>query len=262
MNDWDLFLDEAENEAPITNALSLPSFPTFINDKIMDNNFNPKNSFNLNENYINNNQKSYLSEDVSSNTISELSSFGTEISIQNESGSTLNQNSTSTYVEVQFHPNRTQVALNSNKINIAVGDYVATEADRGYDIGQIVGVFDNTEEISNLSNYQVIIRKAKPQEVLFLQEKRQKEENAIKICQEKANELKLPMTITSTEYQFDGKKLNVYFTAKTYVDFRKLVNSLFKVFGIRIWMVWYDGKAPVRDVFTHNKQQNRGSHWK
>lgn len=258
---WDLFLDDAENETSIGNNLSMPVFPAPFNDRNVDNKFNSKNSYLVNENFYNN-QKSYSSEDITSNTFSNPSGFENDSSILNDLNSTLNQSSISPYVKVQFHPNRTQIALNSNKINIAVGDYVATEADRGYDIGQVVGTFDDNEEISNSANYQIIIRKAKPQEVLFLHEKRQKEENAIKICQEKANELKLPMTITSTEYQFDGKKLNVYFTAKTYVDFRKLVNSLFKVFGIRIWMVWYDGKAPVRDVFTHNKQQNRGDHWK
>lgn len=258
---WDLFLDENENEAPIANTMSLQVLPTPMADKMVDHRINSKSIFLSHEDFYGN-QKSFSTELIAPNSYYNANVFEANNPIINNTISLINQSSITTYVKVQFHPNRAQIAINTNKINLSVGDYVATEADRGYDIGQIVSFCDDIEEVPNLSNYQVIIRKAKPQEVLFLHEKRQKEENAIKICQEKVNELKLPMTITSTEYQFDGKKLNVYFTAKTYVDFRKLVNSLFKVFGIRIWMVWYDGKAPVRDVFTHNKQQNRDNHWK
>jgi cell fate regulator YaaT (PSP1 superfamily) len=47
------------------------------------------------------------------------------------------------------------------------------------------------------------------------------------------------MNITRAEFQFDGKKLTFYYTADAYVDFRDLVRALFKVFGTRIWMVWY-----------------------
>lgn len=265
---WDFFLDENENEAPLTSAFSMPTLSTPLNDQISDSKLN-SNSILLNDDFYVN-QKSHSIDTITSNSYTNMPPFEKNSTVpielpntdsQTNNDSPLTQRSSSLYAKIQFHPNRVQAAINSNKINLTVGDYVATEADRGYDIGQVVSLFDDIEEISNSSNCPKIIRKAKQQEILFLQDKRQKEENAIKICQEKANELKLPMTITSTEYQFDGKKLTVYFTANTYIDFRKLVNALFRVFGIRIWMVWYDGKAPVRDVFTHNEHSHQ-NHWK
>ncbi|OHT15598.1 hypothetical protein TRFO_42456 [Tritrichomonas foetus] len=186
------------------------------------------------------------------------------------------------YFKVQFHPNRSTVVCNPNGLNLAVGDYVLTEADRGYDIGQIISEISESELHSHHSsnNYnndsssdsgsnngdangnKPIIRKATQHEIYMLQSKQQKEEKAREICQEKANELGLPMTVTSTEYQFDGKKLTVYFRATEYIDFRNLVHTLFRVFGTRIWMVWYDGQAPVRDVFTHNiTARHRNNKW-
>ena len=61
------------------------------------------------------------------------------------------------------------------------------------------------------------------------------------------------MLITGAEFQFDGKKLTFYYTASIYVDFRNLVRTLFKTFGMRIWMVWHDGHAPVKDVLQRNE---------
>jgi hypothetical protein len=29
---------------------------------------------------------------------------------------------------------------------------------------------------------------------------------------------------------------------------------MFRIFGTRIWMVWYDGDAPVRDVLTRQDE--------
>ena len=72
----------------------------------------------------------------------------------------------------------------------------------------------------------------------------------------KVKELGLPMLITDAEYQMDGKKLTFYYTASKYVDFRNLVRVLFKTFSTRIWMVWHDGNAPVKDVFTRGEVSN------
>ena len=42
------------------------------------------------------------------------------------------------------------------------------------------------------------------------------------------------MKVTETEWQFDRKKLNVYFTAEKRVDFRALVRDLARAFRTRI----------------------------
>ena len=155
------------------------------------------------------------------------------------------------YYFVQFHPNRTLLVKNTPKILLDLNDYV-----RGYDIGKIV-----KNELHPLEKDVIaarnIIRKATPYEVSMIPNKEEKEKNARNVCQEKADELGLPMKITATELQFDGKKLTVYFSANQYIDFRNLVHTLFREFGTRIWMVWFDGTSPVRDVFTHSARERR-----
>ena len=156
------------------------------------------------------------------------------------------------FVEVKFHECRTQIVKNTLSDPLSVGEYVVTQADRGYDFGQIVSI-NSSPLHSDAANAKYIIRKATPQDIMSIPERKEREKQARDICQQKADEIGLPMTITATEYQFDGKKLTVYFSATQYIDFRGLVHTLFRVFGTRIWMVWYDGRAPVRDVFTHTR---------
>lgn len=160
------------------------------------------------------------------------------------------------YYYVQFHPNRLSYAKNPNKLDIEINDYVITEVDRGIDLGRIIRI-DSSPPEKDITSCPNIIRKATRQEIQMIPAKEQKEIDAKKVCQEKANELGLPMTVTGTEFQFDGKKLTVYYTAGQYIDFRNLVHTLFKVFGTRIWMVWFDGTSPVRDVFTHHTRDRR-----
>ena len=115
-------------------------------------------------------------------------------------------------------------------------DYVVTEADRGYDVGKVITEIERPST-RDIRVAKIIQRKATENEIARLEQKAIQEENAIKVCQQKANELKLPMTIMGAELQFDGKKLTFYYSANDYIDFRDLVRILFKVFGTRIWMV-------------------------
>ncbi|OHT07750.1 hypothetical protein TRFO_23926 [Tritrichomonas foetus] len=153
---------------------------------------------------------------------------------------------------VQFHPNRSSIVRNVNHLNLEESEYVVIDADRGIDVGKIIRC-ENRPQEKDLAFVRNIIRKATNQEILLLQQKEEKEKSYVNICQEKANELSLQMKIVATELQFDGKKLTVYFTADKYIDFRDLVHSLFRIFGTRIWMVWFDGSAPIKDVFTHHQ---------
>lgn len=160
------------------------------------------------------------------------------------------------YYFVQFHPNRTLLVKNTPKLSLDQNDYVITEADRGYDIGKIVKNETHPLE-KDVIAARNIIRKATHFEISMIPNKEEREKNARNVCQEKADELGLPMKITATELQFDGKKLTVYFSANQYIDFRNLVHTLFREFGTRIWMVWFDGTSPVRDVFTHSTRERR-----
>ncbi|KAH0785572.1 PSP1 C-terminal conserved region family protein [Histomonas meleagridis] len=152
------------------------------------------------------------------------------------------------YCLVQFHQNRVLTFSVPQNLELHVGDYVITEADRGIDIGLVTSF-----SISGAKNTKNIKRKASASDINNLPIKLENERNALKICQKKVEEMGLPMEITGAEYQYDGKKLTFYFTAKKYIDFRGLVKVLFHIFSTRIWMVWHDGIAPVKDVLTRDE---------
>ena len=140
------------------------------------------------------------------------------------------------FYQVEFHPNHIHIFSCPKKLGVIQNDYVVTEADRGYDVGKVITEIERPST-RDIRVAKIIQRKATENEIARLEQKAIQEENAIKVCQQKANELKLPMTIMGAELQFDGKKLTFYYSANDYIDFRDLVRILFKVFGTRIWMV-------------------------
>ncbi|ORD96220.1 YOM2 [Hepatospora eriocheir] len=63
-----------------------------------------------------------------------------------------------------------------------------------------------------------------------------KEKSALKTINQLKEAYKLDVEITKCEYQWDGKRVTVYYRASERIDFRALVRELFKYFKIRIWM--------------------------
>ncbi|OHT12661.1 hypothetical protein TRFO_17492 [Tritrichomonas foetus] len=142
---------------------------------------------------------------------------------------------TNLYYQVQFGSTRRAIFHATTKLQLNVNDFVLTEADRGFDVGRIVATIKKPA-LRDLKSAKLIVRLASQHEVAQLPQKAEREARALALCQAKVAELHLPMAITGAEFQFDGKKLTFYYTASSYVDFRVLVRTLFRVFGTRIWM--------------------------
>jgi cell fate regulator YaaT (PSP1 superfamily) len=132
--------------------------------------------------------------------------------------------------EVEFHPNRSGTFHAAQGTRFSVGQFVATEADRGFDVGVVSRVIDHPFG-RDVRDPKMILRAATQREVEELPRKGEKEERALQLCRAKVVEARLPMNITTAEFQFDGKKLTFYYTADNYIDFRGLVRTLFKTFG-------------------------------
>jgi hypothetical protein len=151
------------------------------------------------------------------------------------------------FYSVHFHAIRSQVFVSTSEF--ADGDWVIVDADRGFDIGQVIAHV-RPPPARDQRALKAIVRRATDREVSAIPEKQDREVAALTLCQTKARELGLPMEVTGAEIQFDGMKVTFYYAATRYVDFRDLVRSLFKQFGTRIWMVWCDKEGPVKDVVT------------
>lgn len=82
-----------------------------------------------------------------------------------------------------------------------------------------------------------IVRIASDVERQHLPVKHEQEQRLLKICQHLAtNVFRLPMNIYGVEFQFDGKKVNVFYTSDTRVDYKALVKEIYVYCKIHIWM--------------------------
>lgn len=137
-------------------------------------------------------------------------------------------------IEVVFKGERKQIYANPQQFPFKLGDYVIVEADKGEDLGQVnqVGALLSMKK-SDMS-LKSILRKPDKEDLLKLEENREKEKKAFEVCKEKIENHGLDMKLVDVEYQFDGNKITFYFTAERRVDFRELVKDLAAQYKVRI----------------------------
>lgn len=133
-------------------------------------------------------------------------------------------------------------------------DYIIIEADRGYDCAQIKLIKNENDykkllkidlnnsivdckEISNIDiSPRKIIRLAYESDIELMKEKQYKESIAFEKCLKGVLDYKYDMKLLCAEYQWDMQKLTFYFSSPQAIDFRELVQELYKHFKVRIWM--------------------------
>ena len=147
------------------------------------------------------------------------------------------------FVEVRFKNGRKGYFKNSEKLNLQIGDVVATQAASGHDIGlisltgELVRIQIKRKKISTKpEDILKIYRKASQRDIDVWQESRDKEEHMKVHARRLAIALKLEMKISDIEFQGDGSKATFYYTAEQRVDFRQLIKDFAKEFNTRIEM--------------------------
>lgn len=119
-------------------------------------------------------------------------------------------------------------------IEVSEGDFVIVETARGTEIGEVTIEKKAVSEQSVVAPLKKVVRKADAIDIKKLNERRQREDEAFRVCQEKIEAHKLPMNLRNVEAAFDGSKLIFYFIADGRVDFRELVKDLASIFRTRI----------------------------
>lgn len=114
------------------------------------------------------------------------------------------------------------------------GDNVIVETARGVEFGRVAMGIKAVEDDEIVAPLKPIIRIATEDDERRLEENREKQKEAFKICEEKIEKHGLDMKLVDVEYTFDQNKILFYFTAERRVDFRELVKDLAGVFRTRI----------------------------
>lgn len=130
-----------------------------------------------------------------------------------------------------------------SNFNTLTGDYVVVESENDYDTGKI----SMSGELVNLQikkkgidkklpELPRVLRKANDNDIQKLKELREKEKETTMRARIIARKLSLEMKIGDVEFQGNGKKLTVFFTADGRVDFRQLIKEYAREFKLRIEM--------------------------
>jgi len=121
------------------------------------------------------------------------------------------------------------------------GSWVMVEAERGRDLGRVTALGAIAERKCSTSGgcatpepSRKILRQALADEIRHVKQLRTDEDRVRALARDKVAAHRLKMKVTEAEWQFDRKKLIIYFTAERRVDFRALVRDLARTFRTRI----------------------------
>ena len=128
-------------------------------------------------------------------------------------------------------------------------DAVIVETERGVDFGRVTAVGDHAAQKCGgcktcptgsdstpgpEDSLKPVVRLATQEEIRQANDQRKQEDEIRRFVAEKARSHDLAMRISDTEWQWDRKKLTIFFTAEQRVDFRALVRELAGQYRTRI----------------------------
>ena len=163
-------------------------------------------------------------------------------------------------IEVRFKGNRKEFFSWPSAEPLALHDSVIVEVDRGQDLGRVSAVGpvaakkcagscsgcslasphppspspQSGEGEREAAPLRRIVRRATADDAAIAEQLHREEEDIRRRVMERVKSHTLPMKVSDAEWQWDRKKLTVYFTAEQRVDFRALVRDLASLFHTRI----------------------------
>ncbi|MGH7569116.1 MAG: PSP1 domain-containing protein [Gemmatimonadales bacterium] len=164
-----------------------------------------------------------------------------------------------TVIEVRFKGNRKDFFTWPSDDPLPLDAAVIVEAERGEDLGRVSAVGDTARKkcARSCAGCAVptssttppttpppppppappphrLLRRATPSDVRQADELRRVEHDVRRVARERVRHHSLAMKVSDTEWQWDRRKLTIYFTADQRVDFRLLVRDLAVQYRTRI----------------------------
>ena len=162
-------------------------------------------------------------------------------------------------IEVRFKGNRREYFTWPSEDPLKLDEPVIVEVERGQDFGVVSALGTVAEKkcercgacggdkgqgirdsgspespVPNPGSLKSILRRATNEDRKTAVDLRSNEEEVRKVVRDRVRQHNLPMKVSDAEWQFDKRKLTIYFTAEQRVDFRALVRDLAGVFRTRI----------------------------
>lgn len=117
---------------------------------------------------------------------------------------------------------------------VAVGAKVIVETQSGREMGTVSESNHPVEDDMIVKPLCKMLRVANDKDFKKIEENKEKEAQALEVCEQMVLRHKLEMKLVDVEYSFDASRIVFYFTADGRVDFRELVKDLAAHFHTRI----------------------------
>ena len=137
-------------------------------------------------------------------------------------------------VGIRFRSSAKTYYFDPHGLTAKKGSFAIVETTRGPEFGEVSLGNTMVNVSETVHPLRPVLRIATPADIVHNEENREKEKEALVICQEKIKAHKLDMKLIDVQYAFDNSKLLFYFSSEGRVDFRELVKDLASVFRTRI----------------------------
>ncbi|MBK9146992.1 MAG: hypothetical protein IPM12_04120 [Flavobacteriales bacterium] len=146
-------------------------------------------------------------------------------------------------VEVRFKNTHKTFYRNASGLQLMPGDLVTVDAAPGFDVGMVslTGELVRAQMARRnvvVETYELrkILRKSTQEDIDRWHEARKREEETMLAAREMVRDARLDMKVTDVEFQGDGTKATIYYTAEERIDFRGIVRTMADRFKVRLEM--------------------------
>ena len=146
-------------------------------------------------------------------------------------------------VEVRFKNTRKAFYRNNGNLQLMPGDLVTVDAAPGHDIGMVSltgelvrAQMERRKVPGDTYELRKVLRKSTQEEIDRWHVARKQEDDTMLTSRTMVRDARLDMKVTDVEYQGDGTKATVYYTAEDRIDFRGIVRTMSDRFKVRVEM--------------------------
>ena len=137
-------------------------------------------------------------------------------------------------ISVRFRGGCKSYFFDPQGLSVPEGEQVVVETAQGAELGTCVRANHMVEDHAVIQPLRPVRRIAGEEDKRTVEKNRQREKEAMAVCEKKIAAHKLEMKLVDVECSFEGNKIIFFFTADGRVDFRELVKDLAGVFHARI----------------------------
>ena len=139
-------------------------------------------------------------------------------------------------IRINEHEDGRNVLCDTMGVEVSRGQRVIVEADSGMEYAEVTNLRPMILKQCQLRDSRRLVRVASDTDLASYKAKVGRETRFLSDTQALASEKRLAIKVVRAEETFDGRKVTVYYTSETRIDYRRLVSDLAMKHPVRIEM--------------------------